>query len=173
MMATLTTGSMPTGPVHISTKNPAESRRRLLAPAAGQAIEILAHAIEYLADEYALGTMPVFARKGTIDAIQILMSLNREVYLSCPAVPSLRERLSKLRGWISALLSDGEDSEKQNPCQTHGVPVPRRCIHGNLPKLHALEQGHGGETYKEGSEANQKVQRVQSGNDVEEVTCGG
>ncbi len=73
-------------------------RRRVLAPKAGRALEILGHAIEYLADEYVRDMSSASAKEGTVQAIQVLMSLNREIYLSCPEVPTMRERLRALLG---------------------------------------------------------------------------
>jgi hypothetical protein len=63
---------------------------------------MLGHAIEYLADELALECMTgQVAHAGgahpRIAAIELLKMLNREVYLSCPAVVTLEERL---RGWM-------------------------------------------------------------------------
>jgi hypothetical protein len=74
-------------------------RRRQISREAGRAIEMLGHAIEYLADEFALDCMSGDARKhrGThpqIAAIELLMARNREIYLSCPEIPSMGERLS-------------------------------------------------------------------------------
>jgi hypothetical protein len=71
-------------------------RARQLARRAGRALEILGHAIEYLADEYVSDPAVPSAKEGTLQAIQILMSLNREIYLSCPKAPTLKERLSFL-----------------------------------------------------------------------------
>jgi len=74
--------------------------RRKISPAEGRAIEMLGHAIEYLADEFALECRTrdaASARKhGCVQAIELLMARNREVYLSCPAVPTMAERLRGL-----------------------------------------------------------------------------
>ncbi len=55
--------------------------RRRLSPEEGRAIEILGHAIEYLADEYCADAQPK-GRLGNadprIEAIQMLKALNRE-----------------------------------------------------------------------------------------------
>ena len=86
----------------------AVKRRRLITPEAGRAIEMLGHAIEYLADEHALGCISR-RDKGErqngcpeekhphVVAIEMLMARNREVYFSCPEVPTLGERL---RAWL-------------------------------------------------------------------------
>ena len=76
-------------------------RRRQISPEAGRAIEMLGHAIEYLSDEFALECM---SHKGgyrdgqhpQVEAIEMLMARNREVYFSCPEVPTLGERLRSL-----------------------------------------------------------------------------
>lgn len=93
--------------------------RRQFNPKAGRALEILGHAIEYLADEYAYGHSFVSANDGMLDAIRILMSLNRAIYFSCPEVSTLRERLQRRfrrkgdrRGFlVGSLLADGENCE--------------------------------------------------------------
>lgn len=75
--------------------NQAIRRRRRISPEAGLALEKLGHAIEYLTDEfmYEDGSAP-FRRDGRLEAIELLMALNREVYFNCPEVPTLRERFS-------------------------------------------------------------------------------
>jgi hypothetical protein len=76
-------------------------RRRKIAPEAGRAIEMLGHAIEYLADEFALDCMSrepaVAGVHPRVVAIEILKKCNRVVYAGCPEVPTLGERL---RGWF-------------------------------------------------------------------------
>ena len=77
-------------------------RRRLVPQEAGRAIEMLGHAIEYLADEFALECMSDkgSATAGThpqVEAIELLKARNREIYLSCPELPTLGE-------WIKSLL---------------------------------------------------------------------
>lgn len=74
-----------------------EATLRRITPSAGRALETLGRAIEYLADEYALS----FAQIGLLDsgdpqieAIQILMSLNRQVYYSCPETEPLLQRFA-------------------------------------------------------------------------------
>jgi hypothetical protein len=72
-----------------------------MTPEAGRAIEMLGHAIEYLSDEFALECMsrkgePVVGVHPQIEAIQLLMARNREVYFSCPELPTVGERLRSL-----------------------------------------------------------------------------
>jgi hypothetical protein len=64
---------------------------------------MLGHAIEYLADEFILECInseePVaVAMHPQMKAIELLMARNREVYFSCPEIPSLAERL---RSWLN------------------------------------------------------------------------
>ena len=72
------------------------SMRRRITPVSGFALGVLGHAIEYLADEYVheAGSIPlVTADEPRMQAIQLLMAANREVYYSCPLMPSLGQRL--------------------------------------------------------------------------------
>ncbi len=74
------------------------NRRRRLDRQSGQAIELLGHAIQYLADEFALDCLYPAVRNASgksprIEAIELLMSFNRQIYMSCPVVPTLSERL--------------------------------------------------------------------------------
>jgi len=68
---------------------------------AGRALEILSHAIEYLADEYIHEVKQVSAHDPRMEAIQLLMAINREVYFECPVVPTFKERLRALF-WFAA-----------------------------------------------------------------------
>jgi len=75
-------------------------RPRRVSREAGRAIETLGHAIDYLADEFALECMSVgqSASNGAnphIAAIELLKACNREVYFSCPELPTLSERLRR------------------------------------------------------------------------------
>jgi hypothetical protein len=74
---------------------PLSSRRRRISPDAGRALEILGHAIEYLADEYVHEGKSLSASDPQVRAMQILMALNRQIYFECPVVPTLSERLRK------------------------------------------------------------------------------
>ena len=70
---------------------------RRIAPQAGRALEKLGHAIEYLTDEYVHSGAPLAASDPRLDAVQMLMAINREIYFSCPAVPGPVERI---RAWL-------------------------------------------------------------------------
>ena len=76
-------------------------RSRRITPEAGRAIEMLGHAIEYLADEFALECRSREDQAGAgkhprIEAIELMMTRSREIYFSCPTVPTLGERLRSL-----------------------------------------------------------------------------
>jgi hypothetical protein len=60
---------------------------------AGRGLEILGHAIEYLADEYVHEGKQLCAHDPQVEAIQLLMAINRELYYECPVLPTFRERL--------------------------------------------------------------------------------
>jgi hypothetical protein len=72
------------------------NRRRRISPQAGRALEILGHAIEYLTDEFVHEGGSFSPHNGRLDAVQLLMALNREIYFACPEVPSLRKRILSL-----------------------------------------------------------------------------
>ena len=72
--------------------------RRQISFQSGKALEVLGHAIEYLADEFALQVNRLsllHAEDPQVQSIQILMAASRSVYFECPVAPALRERLSR------------------------------------------------------------------------------
>jgi hypothetical protein len=71
----------------------AGNRRHYITPDAGHALEILGHAIEYLADEFAHDGKAVDARDPQVEAIQLLMKLNRQIYYECPVMRTFPERV--------------------------------------------------------------------------------
>lgn len=76
---------------------PQETRvRRRISPQAGRALEMLGHAIEYLTDEYVQAGGNFCTRNPQLQAIQIMMAANREIYFACPEVPGLATRLLAL-----------------------------------------------------------------------------
>jgi hypothetical protein len=79
-----------------------EMRRRRISPESGHALEILGHAIEYLADEYTYRGGGVSASDGQVDAVQLLMKVNRQIYFACPEAPSLADRCRSLLGMRAA-----------------------------------------------------------------------
>jgi len=93
-MAASITSSFPipaTAPV-ASTSSVTGNRRRHITRQAGRALEILGHAIEYLTDEFVHRGGSFSAHDEQLQAVQLLMALNRKVYFECPVVPTLRER---------------------------------------------------------------------------------
>lgn len=77
-------------------------RKRTISREAGRGIEMLGHAIEYLADELALecatGHSDKNALEPSVAAIELLKMLNREVYLECPVALTLRDRFHAWAG---------------------------------------------------------------------------
>jgi hypothetical protein len=73
-----------------------QSRRRRISPEAGHALEKLGHAIEYLTDEFIHAGGSLSAHDAQVEAVQMLMSINREIYFGCPILPTLGERLRGL-----------------------------------------------------------------------------
>jgi hypothetical protein len=94
MAASITTGFQ--FPQQTGIAAGVRSRSRRMTPEAGHALEILGHAIEYLTDEFVNNGPEVHARNPQLEAVQLLMSLNRQVYYECPFVPTLGERLRDL-----------------------------------------------------------------------------
>jgi hypothetical protein len=103
MMATTATGGnlvsliAPRSPQAGSGAVIRSQRPRQVSSEAGRAIEMLGHAIEYLSDEFALncmdrilGTEPGLHPR--LRAIELLKARNREIYLSCPEAPTIKER---------------------------------------------------------------------------------
>jgi hypothetical protein len=95
MAATTITGfSIPASApaVHIAH----ERSNRRITPQAGRALEHLAHAIEYLTDEFVHTDLTYSAKSEQLQAVKLLMALNRQVYFECPEVPSFSERCRAL-----------------------------------------------------------------------------
>jgi hypothetical protein len=80
----------------VETKAVPRAKRRLIDARTGHALEILGHAIEYLSDEYVHEARQLSADDPQVEAIQILMAINREMYYACPVAPTFRERLRAL-----------------------------------------------------------------------------
>jgi hypothetical protein len=94
--ATTTSFSIPISAptIHAARTN---AKRRRITPQAGHALESLAHALEFLTDEFMNQEGATSARNEQLEAIQILMALNRQVYFECPEVPTFWERC---RTWL-------------------------------------------------------------------------
>ena len=102
-MATFTSTEIPHS-VHagLAGPQPLVSGRRRITPQAGHALEILGHAIEYLTDEFVQEGGSLSPGNGRLEAIQILMALNRAVYFECPMELSFGERCRSLLGLKTA-----------------------------------------------------------------------
>jgi hypothetical protein len=71
-------------------------RHRRISPEAGHALEILGHAIEYLTDEFVHAGGSLSAHDAQLEAVQLLMAVNRQIYFDCPEVPTFGERWRSL-----------------------------------------------------------------------------
>ena len=97
MAATTTTGfSIPASAQAVPIARVRPNRRRNITPQAGRALEILAHAIEYLTDEFVHQGLEFSAKNEQLEAVKLLMALNRQVYFECPEVPTFSERCRAL-----------------------------------------------------------------------------
>jgi hypothetical protein len=67
-------------------------RRRRISMQAGQALEKLGHAIDYLTDEYIYEGGTFNRSDAKLQAVEMLMAINREIYFACPEVPTLGDR---------------------------------------------------------------------------------
>ena len=84
-MAASTTGfSIAASGPSVPSASIRSNRRRRIDPESGRALEILGHAIEYLTDELVHGGEMIAANNAQVEAIQLLMAVNRQVYFECP-----------------------------------------------------------------------------------------
>ncbi len=84
------------GPLENVLQAGGRARRRRISPEAGHALETLGHAIEYLSDEFVHSGGQLTAHDGQVEAVQLLMGINRQIYFDCPIVPSFSERCRAL-----------------------------------------------------------------------------
>lgn len=70
--------------------------RRRISPQAGRALEKLAHAIEYLTDEYVHRGGSLSAQDPEVQAVQLLMAVNRQIYFECPVTHTLTDRFLEM-----------------------------------------------------------------------------
>jgi len=81
-------------PAQVATMAGLQSkRRRRITPQAGHALEILGHAIEYLTDEFVHRGGEMRAGNSQLEAVQMLMARNREIYYECPVMVTVGDRL--------------------------------------------------------------------------------
>jgi hypothetical protein len=88
--------AMPLSSPAVSTARVRTAPPRRITPQAGHALEILGHAIEYLTDEFVHDGVDMSAHNARLEAVQLLMSLNRQVYFACPQVPTFGQRLRSI-----------------------------------------------------------------------------
>jgi hypothetical protein len=90
------------GPIRLAPRA-APLVRRQLSREAARALEILGHAIEYLADEYAADPAakgPLGNADPRVQAIQVLKALNRSIYFSGTEVQPVFRRIRRwFMGW--------------------------------------------------------------------------
>jgi hypothetical protein len=85
----------------VETICPVQGRRRKIDRRSGQALEILGHAIEYLTDDFVYEGASQGILNSRLEAVQLLMALNRQVYNECPEAPRWSERIHALFGWTA------------------------------------------------------------------------
>jgi hypothetical protein len=73
------------------------NRRRTISPEAGHALEKLGHAIDYLTDQYVHEGGTFSRSDAELQAVELLMAINREIYFACPEAPTLGDRW---RAWL-------------------------------------------------------------------------
>jgi hypothetical protein len=96
MAASITTDFRPLQVTPLPAARSQSRRRRHITPDAGHALERLGHAIEYLTDEFVESGEEVTAHNARLEAVQILMSLNRAVYFECPEEITLVDRVRSI-----------------------------------------------------------------------------
>ena len=75
-----------------------QDRRRRISPQAGHALEILGHAIEYLTDELIHEQGSFSPADQRMEAVRLLMAINRQIYFECPELPPFSERCRNFFG---------------------------------------------------------------------------
>lgn len=93
--STTTTFPVPVSESSASVSHSQAYRRRRISPLAGRALEVLGHAIDYLVDEFIHEGISLSPRKEQLEAVQLLMAFNRQIYFECPEAPSFGERCRK------------------------------------------------------------------------------
>jgi hypothetical protein len=102
MAASMTTDFAVRVSAPVATNACVRSNRRRITPEAGHALVILGHAIEYLTDELVHRGRDMSANAaaanwgGELEAVQLLMALNRQVYYECPEVVTVGARLRSM-----------------------------------------------------------------------------
>jgi hypothetical protein len=73
-------------------------RRRRITPQAAHALTKLGHAIEHLSDEFVNADYSCSTNSDVLEAVRILMALNRQVYFECTELPTWSERFRAALG---------------------------------------------------------------------------
>jgi hypothetical protein len=93
MAATTTTGfSIPMSAPAVSTICADANGRRSISPEAGHALLILDHAIDYLTNEFLREGRMFSTEDAQLQAVHLLMDVNRRIYYECPQLPPLKKR---------------------------------------------------------------------------------
>lgn len=71
-------------------------QQRSISRSAGHALELLGHAIEYLADQYVEQPATDAVATAQLEAIRILMAVNRSIYFESPEKVNLLDRLGAM-----------------------------------------------------------------------------
>ena len=82
----------------ILAMTPAKGCRRKIDPNAGRALEVLGHAIEYLTDEFVFEGAWSEQQNSRLQAVQLLMAVNRQIYFECPEVPTFGQKVLSILG---------------------------------------------------------------------------
>ena len=82
-------------PPETATYTRSNVHRRITAET-GRGLEKLAHALEYLTDEFTHAGCDGVYDYGRLEAIELLASLNRQLYFACEVEPSFVERVRSI-----------------------------------------------------------------------------
>jgi hypothetical protein len=96
MATTMTTGFAIPASAKASSGARVHPIHRRITPQAGRALDIISHAIEYLTDEFLHQGLAYSARDPQMQAVQLLMALNRQIYSECPEVLTFGDRFRTL-----------------------------------------------------------------------------
>lgn len=92
----------------METPGAGQKKRRKIAPKTAKALVILGHAIEYLGEEFLYAASGDGANLGQLEAIQLLMAKNRDIYMACPEVPTFSQ-------WLRNLLHPHRGRHEESP----------------------------------------------------------
>jgi len=90
---------VPASAAECSTVRP-QTRNRRISQQTGWALDVLGHAIDYLATDLVDHNPSYSADDAQLEAVQLLISLKRQVYLECPETHSMGERFREIMDFI-------------------------------------------------------------------------